>query len=160
MRIRAKPWQSVVFQGVQVGKYRLLVQGTGLAQPQWMETHVTRRGSLKLVALAPGRTVQATLAGAPPNLRITALGKLTRDGKEVNAQLYARGDRWEGLPLGKYRLRIPSTKELEAAAQQRVVLRFSTLQSPRHAGFEMDFELTDNSPATVELGVIKLEPEK
>ncbi len=160
IQLPGKPWQSVVFQNVQVGKYRLVVQGAGLAQPQFLDAHVTKRGSLKLVELAAGRTVHGTLAGGAPNLRLTSVARLTRDGVEVRTALYARGDRWDGLPLGKYRLRIPSTKELEAAAQKRGIVRPPTWQQPRHAAYEMDFDVTAESPAIVELGVIQLKPEE
>jgi hypothetical protein len=81
---------------------------------------------------------------------------------ELRTQFFARGDRWDGLPLGKYKLRVPSSKELDALALQRGLARpiVPQLRIPRHAAFEMEFELTADSPAIVELGVLQLKPEE
>jgi hypothetical protein len=156
-----KPGESVVFDRVQVGAYRMRVEGPQLALRPWQAVHVTKMGSLKLVELTPGRSVRATLAGAGgPNLRLGSIAKLTRDGADVKGHTAIRPDGWDRLPLGKYRLRILSSADLEAVIKARGINRPPIARPQRHAGYETEFELTEDSPAVVDLGVIMLKPEE
>jgi hypothetical protein len=154
-----QPGQSVVFQKVQVGKYRLFVHGVGLAQSDPQTVHATKAGSLKLIELHPGRDVEAELMGTDGmKYLIAENATLYRDGAEVSPALHSRGPRWEGLPLGRYRARIPSSAELVAEREKRGGVS-PIARNQRHAAHEVEFELTPESPSVVNLGVIRLKPE-
>ena len=161
IRAKGKPGESVVFPRVQLGSYRMVITGNSIVLPAPQEVHVTKMGSLKLVDLQAGRNVRAAVGGASsPNARISSIAKLWRDGLELKATRHARGNGWDGLPLGKYRLRVASSTELEQLMRGRGmvgILPSNTAQ--RHAAREVEFELKPESPSIVDLGVIQLEPE-
>jgi hypothetical protein len=155
-----KPGESLLFQRLQVGRYRMVVRSETTVAKPLQEVHVTKLGSLKLVELEAGRAVRAQFGGAWAAERITTIAKLFRDGVQVSGTLHSRGTRWDGLPLGKYVLRIPSSTELENAVRIRALAQPPGSKSQRHAAREVEFELTPDSPAVVDLGVIELKPEE
>jgi hypothetical protein len=157
-RAAAKPGASVVFQHLQLGKYRVSVDAEGIAKSEAQSVKVTKSGALKMIELKPGRHVQGEiLLLNGEKFDISIIGKLSHDGAEVESQGV---EGWEGLPLGKYQLEIPSTKELEDAARAEGETLGPFPKEHRHARHEVEIELAANSPPVVDLGTIKLKPEK
>jgi hypothetical protein len=156
--VKTDQLDTVVFQRLQSGSYRVDVEAEGATFYQSKPIELAKTGSHRLVQLAPGRSLTARLAypdgsksptGADSNL------ELSRNGVRIWQRDY-RNAQWTGLPMGKYHLHVPSTAE--RAARLPAGASRKSLGVP-HRGYDRDIELTADSPFLVDLGEIKLQPE-
>ncbi len=159
-RVVSRPSGTVKFQRLELGVYRLSVSGPGVRNFKLNEIALGKLGSIRLVKLEPGRRVVLQTPAYKMDRNFTSYRyRLTSDGKDV-AKGYTtlNGFSANGLPLGKYHLHIDSTKEMEAA-QRALGFGISVKSEQRHQGYDLDFEISESSPQTVDLGTVTFKPE-
>jgi hypothetical protein len=146
---------TFTFERLQLQSYRLEVRAAGAAHYTSDRIDLGRAGSIRLIKLQPGRSVNGRFRlpnGEHRELRFA--GHLLRNSQAaVNP-----GEDWDGLPLGKYRLLIPATAELNAAREKQGIVGLETPPEEQHGGLNHEFELRADSPLVVDLGELHPKP--
>jgi hypothetical protein len=150
---------SLTFEGLQIETYQLTIFAEGAAYQEIPRLALGKTGSIRLIKLEPGRSVKAKiLTPAGQDLTLISNCTLLQDGETVPLHYATDLRQADGLPLGKYHLHLPSTAEQEEARRKKKLVFYPA--EDRHEGWDLDFELTAESPAVVDLGEIRLKAAK
>jgi hypothetical protein len=159
IELSVAPGETATFHRLQLDRYTITVSAENAVTCTLPKVLLGKAGSMRLVKLEPGRKVKGRLffpdgksAGSG------AYGVISR-GQQAIAGIMLNDQPCDLMALGKYNLHVYSTAEIEAAGgAQGVVLEVTS--DPRHGGLDYEFELTADSPPIVDLGELRLAPEK
>ena len=145
--------KAIVIDGLQIAAYHVCVNVSGCAR--WERITVVNAKTKAIdVQLQPGGDVH--IKALPENSNREISPALLQHGREVKDFYRDESDTYRGLPIGSYVLHIPSAKELHSGG-----LAGEDNFGPDeidHAGRDIAFVISENSPALVDLGEIRLSP--
>ena len=130
------------------GKYRINAHLPHAARASVEIEHPQAEPSV--MKLAPGADIQIQIR-KPPELPFVVC-EIYREGEQepLTDLRRVQGDIWEGLPVGRYRLHIPSK-------QGRTMHGWhSDETAPRFEPIDIPFTIDENSPALIDLGEVRL----
>lgn len=157
---------KLTFSTISTGRYRLSILAPGSAR--WESGPFEVKPSMQpvLAKLSKGASVYAHFL-MPKNGRASGEWKMFRDGADVTAEVasiqreyievYRKGLHFMCLPVGKYQIKVLSTKEGLAALG--VTVPEGRIDSGIDcAGATVDFEINENTPYRIDLEKIILKP--
>jgi hypothetical protein len=146
------------FRGLQAGQYVVSVRGEGVANYDSLPITMQDININHPVKLEPGRTVRGTaIYPDGRKMSLTLMSILLRDGVEISRESI---DEWKGLGFARYTARIRSTREWEAEAMREGFPASRIAKEDRIKGCEVSFTINRSTPEMLDLGEIKILPEK
>lgn len=142
---------SVTFNRLQRGTYHFEVQADGAARYQSKPVVLGKNGSIRLVRLEPGRNVRVKIQAADSVMHL-GRARLFRNGEAYPMTPNNEYNGWDGLPYGKYEMRLdPWPGKLQA-----LFLGVDGVPKNGYDGITQTFEIKADSPPTVDLGTLTL----
>ena len=141
---------SLTFRRLQRGTFHVSVFAEGAAAYESKPIVLGKNGSIRLVRLEPGRNVRAKIDSGDSITHLFRC-RLFHNGVALNIRPNDDYSGWDGLPLGKYQLKLePWGKGLGAA--------FGAAGIPENGydGFTHEFEIKADSPPVIDLGKFTL----
>lgn len=153
---------QITFPTLQKRKYQVEIFAPGAARWQ-QEIALDAERKAVPVVLEPGAAVKFEIIAPGGEKRDLAVEHvLLRDGKPIASYLYYEYENriYRGLPSGAYTLKVLSSadKKMSSAARRSAKEIAPPLQFPAYSGMQRDFVIGKDSPAVIDLGEIKLEP--
>jgi hypothetical protein len=152
---------KIVFASLQPGRYDLELRVPGAANWKSGEVQLNERSSTLSANLSAGADVRYRIATPnDPSPFNQPSFEILRAGQRVESHLYAdwSANTCRGLPPGEYIFRVLSRAEQQAQQSRGTNEKLINVRGYR--GAERSFTIRDDSPNTMDLGVIALPEDK
>ncbi len=146
---------ALTFQHLERATYYVEVLADGAARYQSKPIVLGKNGSIRLVRLEPGRDVRVKFESSDSITHLSRC-RLFRNGEAIAVTPNSGYTGWDGLPFGKYELRLDPWPQKGAA----LLLGVQGIPEKGYEGITHEFELKADSPMQVDLGIFQLKAVK